>query len=478
MKKRILKMGLLIGFALFFVAGTSAGCKKKAEIKLSDNAYIAETSSGDVVINLDEDGNPIEMIDANGDVIDLTNQEIEVKKDEKGNIVSVKTAKGETVTVKEKASEETAKEIVEKAVEKASEKGSEKGSEKKMASTSEKEAENASEENEKEEEEKFKPGENAPELSSEKKVEKSSEKASEKASETPSEKPAEKTYTEEKLSLTMYPKESGGAGTVSVFAGPGSDYGRATDMGNPASIACFPTVESFPVSVLGKTDNGWYHISYTSSKAQYAYQTGTPHTIEGYVLESDLVSEDAQAARVDAYHKKLEEQKKKAEEEQKKKEEKSSEKPSETPSAVPTPEEMEKINEQNRKEAEEQNNKTFTITASANRAVFDQINAYREENGLEPLQWGTEKEGIASTRASEQSDLVCNKHGSIDHGYGTPVSGAAENLTDISDAFSAWKSSGGHNQNMLGDYDYCVVYTGYADGGVSVTVALFWWEGA
>ncbi len=170
--------------------------------------------------------------------------------------------------------------------------------------------------------------------------------------------------------------------------------------------------------------------------------------------------------------------------------EKPSEKPSEKPATQPSEpapaqptnppgppsqEVMDKIAEEQRKRAEEYNNRQFNITAAANRGIFDQINAWRLENGLAELTWGSDNEGIASTRAYEQTDYVANKHGGIDHGYGTPWNGL-ENLSDrgTSAVFDGWKASGGHNQTMLGSHTYCVVYTGYADGMDGVTVALFW----
>ncbi len=170
--------------------------------------------------------------------------------------------------------------------------------------------------------------------------------------------------------------------------------------------------------------------------------------------------------------------------------EKPSENPSEKPSeqrSEPTPTQplnppgppsqdvMNKAVEEQRKRAEEQNNRQYSVFTSASRSIFDQINAWRVENGLTELAWGSDNEGLASTRAYEQTDFIFNKQGSINHGYGTPWSGA-ENLSDRGSGavFDGWKASGGHNQTMLGNYTYCVVYTGYADGMNGVTVALFW----
>lgn len=107
--------------------------------------------------------------------------------------------------------------------------------------------------------------------------------------------------------------------------------------------------------------------------------------------------------------------------------------------------------------------------------VFNAINAWRVENGLTELAWGSEKDGVGSTRAVEQTDLVYNKLQEMNHGYGTPA-GAMENLCGGGlDVMNAWKTSPGHNSAMLSaDCTKCVVYTGYYGGNRGITVALFW----
>jgi len=191
--------------------------------------------------------------------------------------------------------------------------------------------------------------------------------------------------------------------------------------------------------------------------------------------------------------KKLEEEQKQMEAKKQAEEQEQEEKKSETPSEkaavtppeqqtetqsekrtsppVPTPELIEQWNKEYAEEVEKENERrkqegnNWPISVSANRAVFDEINAYRVENGLEPLAWGgADMEGIGSVRAYEQTDLVVNKYQEMNHAFGTPWNGL-ENLCGggrREGAFESWRTSPGHNMTMLRpELKECVVYTGY-----------------
>ena len=484
MKKNKIWFELILLSSLVFVCAFT-GCKKKGNgadtIKVNENAYLCESSSGDILINFDDAGNPVELIDANGEVTDLTKEEVSVIRDEKNGEIKSVTVGKKTIAVKEKADEKNSEKILATAKEKK-EKTSEDG--KKVTSEEKKEEIKAEKDTEEEvkipssEEmrpgkEKFTPGVDAPKLPSD------NPKSSEKAKETPSEEVKEEEvavdYSEEAVSGTMYGAFYATNGSQVIYSKAGTQYPVAKDpkTGGDAYLTGANAVE-----LIGKTNNGWYHI-----KAYTAFGPAFSERVNGYVPASALVDEATKNKQVEEKNKQQGEERKKQEEKESEiPSEKPSETPSETPSeqpsnppAPPSKEVMDQIEEEQRKRAEEYNNRQYAITASANRGIFDQINAWRVENGLAELSWGSDNEGIASTRAYEQTDLVTNQHGSINHGYGTPWSGM-ENLSDrgTSAVFDGWKASGGHNQTMLGSYTYCVVYTGYADGRDGVTVALFW----
>ena len=123
-----------------------------------------------------------------------------------------------------------------------------------------------------------------------------------------------------------------------------------------------------------------------------------------------------------------------------------------------------------------ENNQPQQISSSDNQKLLDDINAYRAENGLNPLTWSDELGEQANTRAREQTDNVVNNDGLIDHGYGTPTD-ANENLSSRhGDAvLEGWQNSPGHNNTLLDpNATTAGVATGNAgDGeGNGVTVLL------
>ena len=125
-----------------------------------------------------------------------------------------------------------------------------------------------------------------------------------------------------------------------------------------------------------------------------------------------------------------------------------------------------------------ENNQPQQISSSDNQKLLDEINAYRAENGLNPLTWSDELGQQANTRAQEQTDNCVNNDGLIDHNYGTAHDDdARENLSSRhGDAvLEGWKDSGGHNNTLLDpDATTAGVATGNAGDheGNGVTVLL------
>ena len=99
-----------------------------------------------------------------------------------------------------------------------------------------------------------------------------------------------------------------------------------------------------------------------------------------------------------------------------------------------------------------ENNQQQQISSSDNQKLLDEINAYREENGLNPLTWSDELGQQANTRAQEQTDNTVNNGGDIDHNYGTAHDdNARENLSSRQgdDVLEGWQNSPGHNNTLL-----------------------------
>lgn len=138
--------------------------------------------------------------------------------------------------------------------------------------------------------------------------------------------------------------------------------------------------------------------------------------------------------------------------------------------------------EENKRLEEEYRNSTdnYTVDSHSNQQMLDEINAYRVENGLNPLTWSDELSEIANIRAKEQSDLVYNQHKDISHGYGTETE-AGENLSSRAEenVLNGWKNSEGHNRFLLdpditeaavGSGEY-TDYDGYTYDGVTTFLA-------
>lgn len=364
----------------------SSACSKPpalagSEVKLASNAYIAESSSGDIVINFDNDGMPVEIIDANGDVIDLKSSDVTVKTDKKtGKILSVQVG-AETHTVKEKATEENAEKIIAKAKDVQEKKIAEakKSSEKKVAIADDKVIPCEPEEDlpgpsleeleiSSDVEEKptvpgvdFKVPDSIKETEPEQKTSKKQEtkKEAEPESETGVSEEVQKiidervaantpSFNETPASGTYYPVITSGGSSIPVYQYPSTDYGRKPDNGTDASIPTSYLALNFPVMLLGRTDNGWLHVSYTSTNTMYAYEVGTPHTIDGYIQDGYLISESDNQSRIEAENRKnLENQKRMQEQELEEKASEEAEKKKEN--------EENKSEEQNIKENKSQN---------------------------------------------------------------------------------------------------------------------------
>lgn len=98
---------------------------------------------------------------------------------------------------------------------------------------------------------------------------------------------------------TYYPIITTGGTPIPVYAGPGTEFERKYDNG---SMACLPSsmlALNFPVTLLGRTDNGWLHISYKSTNGRYAYEIAEEHDVEGYVQEGYQISESDNQARLE-----------------------------------------------------------------------------------------------------------------------------------------------------------------------------------
>ena len=124
------------------------------------------------------------------------------------------------------------------------------------------------------------------------------------------------------------------------------------------------------------------------------------------------------------------------------------------------------------------NQQDYQISSSDNQKLLDDINAYRAENGLNPLTWSEELGEQANTRAAEQTDNMVNNGGNLDHNYGTAHDdNARENLSSRNgdEVLEGWQNSPGHNNTLLDpNATTAGVATGNAgDGeGNGVTVLL------
>ena len=95
------------------------------------------------------------------------------------------------------------------------------------------------------------------------------------------------------------------------------------------------------------------------------------------------------------------------------------------------------------------------------RTAFDKGNAYRQQNGLQPLQWST----IISTECNAQAQAQIAQ--GMNHWLVPHPNSSAENIawgqTSGSEVATTWYNSEGHKRNLLGGYTQSAV--GRAGGG-------------
>jgi uncharacterized protein YkwD len=122
----------------------------------------------------------------------------------------------------------------------------------------------------------------------------------------------------------------------------------------------------------------------------------------------------------------------------------------------------------------------YIDSAEYNQRVKEMIyylNEYRESKGLAPLKTCDTMNSLAQKRALEQEITGMShtrpsgeKFSTIFAENGVVRNSSAENLymtsadIDPQNAIKYWKTSSGHNANMLGDYDYVGVSVIYIDG--------------
>ena len=121
MKKKLVSM-LITALLLT----TATGCRNLAVSGNNNILVEPETVESDSV-RYDEEGNPLELVSANGEVFDLTSDSVVVKKDANGKVVSVtseivkeekketaseKADKKETVSAEPKKTEKTTGKVV------------------------------------------------------------------------------------------------------------------------------------------------------------------------------------------------------------------------------------------------------------------------------------------------------------------------------------------------------------------------------
>lgn len=422
MKKRLLM--LLLGSLC--VAFLAAGCKANPAIEeeilaqVGENTYIAQTEEGTVYVGFDEEGNPVGMMDEKGNILAIDGASVE--KDEKGKIVSVTTKEGNVVTIKEKVVREEAQAPSEEKEEaevtdnkKTSEVSSDKKKEEDSVKIPEKETKKADVADE------LIPGVNAPPLTpnaestsnkglSEEVIKQMEKIKASTLAEMEKERGLDDSKINATLNIVMYTRADDTGGNIRVYKGPGEEYGAVSDNGREATIPTYPLKE-FAVQVLSSTDNGWYKIKYVSTKGKYAYSIAAEHDVEGYVRQTDLVSEEENTTRVsekakiaesiriqaekdvEKYEKELAEKEKKIQEEKEKKasekekaSEKVSEKTSEETSEAVSEEASEKTSEkasekEETSKKEEENSETSSeqkeITSETGSEV---LNGQKEES--------------------------------------------------------------------------------------------------
>ncbi|MBN1341616.1 MAG: CAP domain-containing protein [Phycisphaerae bacterium] len=129
-----------------------------------------------------------------------------------------------------------------------------------------------------------------------------------------------------------------------------------------------------------------------------------------------------------------------------------------------------------------------TPTNAPHQGVFDQLNAYRQANGLETLEYSMTLQAAADAHAKDMFDRQFFSHtnpsgeapadravnAGFCHEYcGENIAYGMNQVSQTSEVMQAWKNSPGHDANMLnGSYAY--VGVGYYHTQVGVNHYYYW----
>lgn len=121
------------------------------------------------------------------------------------------------------------------------------------------------------------------------------------------------------------------------------------------------------------------------------------------------------------------------------------------------------------------------------RPLLDQINDYRKEKGLAPLQANSDSTQAAQVRATEVAECgeKCWNHTrpngeswitaqnmstiSIEDGYYAATENLAECTLDDAHTLKMWKQSPKHNEALLGNYTQAGIYHTFDKSGCRIT---------
>ena len=453
MRKKALAVILSLSAIAFAISGCTKDSAEEKILSITSNSYIAESMSGDVVVNFDKEGNPIELIDANGDVIDLGTDGVKVNKNSSGEIVSVVTEKGETLRVKEKANEKNSSEIIAKAETKLAEE--------KKSDTQEKKSETAKVSEEKKEEvvkteadgtktkyvdleQEEKKTENKSEKTSEVKVAK---KDSEAKADTRSEESKTKTVAEEvqtgvpgevvtPINKTMYAKATRN-GMHKVY----SDTTGETVISSivPGILEALriqgdrKSVDG-AITVSAQTNTDWYKISFNKGG----------QTINGWIPIYSLT--DVAPSVVDSAPTQADQKTQSTPQQQTQPGENSSQQAQQQ--TTPSAQAMQIPADAVQGADYEGHAAYYTYSARTCPEHLAQVNAIRAENDIPAATWNSGQESAAMNRLLE---LV--KAGQpLNHGYGNMFAGGENLAVGGGDYVGAYCQSAGHKATLLADY--------------------------
>jgi len=231
----------------------------------------------------------------------------------------------------------------------------------------------------------------------------STEETTEAPSEEATEEPSEElpTYTVEDMNATMYAQKA-----VNVRSGASTDYDKIGGLAKNQEVA-----------VTGKTDNGWYRISYNGT--------------DGFVSASYLGTEKVVESPVEQPP--------------------SEQPPSEQPPSEQPPEDS------------GENEYDLPEGPFLSQSLLDKINAYRAERGVDPVSWDSGKEEEALARATQLYEDSTISHDGMPADACAEVcyrTGAHEDSVAVDGAWRAYMGSEGHcNAIASENASTCVVAT-------------------